>query len=269
MKRIKSFICLMLFAFLLSTPVLAKEQTVNIDFFEDKENSIKISLPSDYLYFTDDDVDKSADYFKKMPIDKNEAIEQIREGTYLNAFSESKGSQIVLKITSDNFSEKIGNFSPMDDNDKASVIKNFKSIYEQSGHSFLMEPDIIDVDGYDFIRFNCRYGNGDKGFSYKSILTIICGNCYELVSYNKMSVPDDTVSEEFDNMVSSIRISIKGEQGQITKSYFMSVFAVIVIIIAVIIIISMIYSLIREYIVRKNHNEKVKLKKRWNLLKKY
>lgn len=262
MKRIICFACLSLTVLLLSVTALAKAQTVSIDFFEDKENTIELSLPSEYLYFTDDDIDKNADYFKNMPIDKNEAIKQIRNGTYLNAFSESKGAEITLKITSDSFSEAIGNFSPMDDNDKASVIKNFKSIYEQSGHSFLQEPEIIEVDGYSFIKFNCRYGNGDKGFSYKSVLTIIGGYCYELVSYNKMSVPDDEVSAEFDEIVSSVKIDIKGEQGQITKSYFMSALAVIVIIIAVIIIISMIYSLIREYIVHKNHNEKVKLKKR-------
>lgn len=262
MKKLKCFICLTILVLTLGITASAKTQTVSIDFFEDKENSIELSLSSDYLYFTDEDVDKNADYFKNMPIDKNEAIEQIREGTYLNAFSESKGSQIVLKITSDNFSETIGNFSPMDDNDKASVVKSFKSVYEQGGHSFLTEPDIIEVDGYDFIRLNCRYGSGDKGFSYKSILTIIGGNCYEIVSYNKMSVPDDEISEEFDELVSSIKMDIKGEQGQITKSFFMSALAIIVAIIAVIIIISMIYSLIREYIVHKNHNEKVRLKKR-------
>lgn len=262
MKKLKCLICLMLIVLMFSTPALAKSETVSIGFFEDKENSIEITLPSDYLYFTADDVDKNADYFKNMPIDKNEAIEQIREGTYLNAFSESKGSQIIIKITSDNFTETIGNFSPMDDNDKASVIKSFKSTYEQSGHSFLTEPDTVEIDGYDFIRFNCRYGSGDKGFSYKSVLTIIGGNSYEIVCYNKMSVPDDEITEEFDDLISSVEMNIKGESGQITKSFFMSVLTILVIIVAVFIMISMIYSLIREYIVYKNHNEKVRLKKR-------
>lgn len=262
MKKFKCFICLVLTVMLFSTSVYAKSSDVSISFFDDKENSIEMTLPSDYIYFTSDDVDKSADYFKSMPIDKNEAIEQISKGTYLNAFSESKNSQLVLKITSDNFTKTIGNFSPMDENDKASVIKSFKATYEQSGHSFLIEPDTIEVDGYDFIRFNCRYGSGEKGFSYKSILTIIGGNCYEFVRYNKSSVPDDEANEEFDDIVSSIEMNIKGEATQIAKSFFMSVLTIIAIIIAVLIIISMIYSLIREYIVYKNHNEKVRLKKR-------
>lgn len=262
MKKLKCFLCFVLLVLTFSMPVLAKSQTVSIDFFEEKDNNIEITLPSDYLYFTADDVDKNADYFKTMPIDKNEAIEQISEGTYLNAFSKDEDSQIILKITTDNFSQTIGNFSPMDENDKASVIKSFKSVYEQSGHSFLTEPEVVKIDGYDFMKFNCRYGSGDKGFSYQSVLTIIGGNCYELVSYNTMSVPDEEITKDFDNLISSVKMNIKGEQGQITKSFFMSVLAILVIIIAIIIMITFIYSLIREYIVYKNRGEKVKLKKR-------
>lgn len=262
MKIFRCFICFLLLFAVLSVPVLARTQTVSIDFFEDNDNHIEVNLPSDYLYFTDNDVDKNADYFKNMPIDKNEAIEQIREGTYLNAFSEKSGSQFVLKITSDNFSKAIGNITPMDENDKASVMKSFKATFEQNGHSFLTEPDIVEIDGYDFIRFNCRYGSGEKGFSYKSVLTIIGGNCYEFVRYNKMSVPDDDATEEFDNITSSIKMKIKGETSQIVKSIFLSIFTIIVTIIACLILISMIYSLIREFIVYRNHNEKVRIKKR-------
>lgn len=262
MKKIKCFLCLILLVLLFSTTVGAKSSQISINFFEDKDNNIQLSLPSDYLYFTNDDVDKNADYFKNMPIDKNTAIEQIRNGTYLNAFSEEKNSQIILKITSDNFSQSIGNFSPMDENDKKSVIKSFRTDFEQSGHAFLTEPEVIEIDNYEFMCFNCRYGSGEKGFSYKSILTIIGGNCYELVKYNKASIPDDEMADEFNNIVSTIKINIKGETGQIVKSYFMSVMIIIVIIVAAIIVIAMIYSLIREYIVYKNHNEKVRLKKR-------
>lgn len=259
MKFFKCFFVLILIAISMSFPVFAKSQKVEVKF---EENTIGVSLSSDYLYFTADDIEKSADYFKKMPIDKQEAVKEINDGTYLNAFCESKGSQIVLKITSDNFSKTIANFTPMDDNDKQSVIKNFKSIYEQGGHSFLTEPDVIQVDGYDFIRFNCRYGSGDKGFSYKSILTIIGGNCYEFIKYSKLSVPDDEINNDFDDLVSSISMNIKGETGQIAKSFFMSVVAIIIIIIAVIIAVSMIYSLFKEFILHKNRGEKVRLKKR-------
>lgn len=259
MRIFKCILALTLIAFMFNINVFAKSEKVEISF---EENTIGITLPSDYIYYTASDVDKSADYFKKMPIDKQEAIDQIKEGTYLNAFCESKGSQVLFKITSDNFSKTIANFTPMDENDKASVIKNFRSIYEQSGHSFLTEPDIIEVDGYDFIRFNCRYGNGDNGFSYKSILTIIGGNCYEFIRYNKLSVPDDGINEEFDELVSSIKMNIKGETSEIVKSIFMSVITIAIIIIASIIAISMIYSLLRELIAHKNRGEKVKLKKR-------
>ncbi len=262
MKKIKCFLCLFLLAMMISTPALAKSSKIAIDFFENKENQIEISLDSDYLYFTDDDVDQPAEFFKNMPIDKNEAITQITDGTYLNAFSEKKGSQVVLKITTDNFSQAIANFTPMDENDKASVIKSFKVSYEQSGHSFLTEPDIIKIDGYDFIRFSCRYGSGEKGFSYKSVLTIIGGNCYELVRYNKVSLPDDEANKEFDKIIKSLDFNIKGEKSQIAKSYFISVLTIIGIIIVLIIMASMIYSLIREYIVYKNHNEKVNLRKK-------
>ncbi|MBQ4156110.1 MAG: hypothetical protein IJD90_04825 [Clostridia bacterium] len=262
MKRIKCFICLFLLTLMISTSTLAKSSKISIEFFEEKENTIELSLNSDYLYFTADDIDKSADFFKNMPVDKNEVINQINEGTYLNAFSEKKGSQVVLKITTDNFSQAITNFTPMDENDKKSVIKNFKNSFEQSGHSFLTEPDIVRIDGYDFIRFNCRYGSGEKGFSYKSVLTIIGGNCFELVRYNKISLPDDTANEEFDDIIDSLKLNIKGEKAQIAKSYFISVLTIAGIIVVMIIMISMIYSLIREYIVYKNHNEKVRLRKK-------
>ena len=59
MKRIICFACLSLTVLLLSVTALAKAQTVSIDFFEDKENTIELSLPSEYLYFTDDDIDKN------------------------------------------------------------------------------------------------------------------------------------------------------------------------------------------------------------------
>ncbi len=262
MKRLKCFLCLVLLVLMFSVSVSAKETQISIDFFDEKENNIELKLPSDYLYFTNDDVDKNADYFNNMPIDKNAAIEQIRNGTYLNAFSESQGSQVILKITSDNFSQSIGNFTPMDENDKNSVIKSFKNNFEQSGHSFLTEPEVIEIDKYSFMSFNCRYGSGDKGFSYKSVLTIIGGNCYELVRYNKASIPDDEAADEFEKIISTVKMNIKGEKGQIAKSYFMSVLTIIVIIVAAIIIVAMIYSLIREYLVHKNHNEKVRLKKR-------
>ena len=48
-----------------------------------------------------------------------------------------------------------------------------------------------------------------------------------------MSVPDDEITKDFDNLISSVKMNIKGEQGQITKSFFMSVLAILVIIIAI------------------------------------
>ena len=259
MKKLKCLVFFLISVIIISTPVLAKGQNISINH---NENKINLAVPSGYVYFTLDDVDKDASYFKNMPIDKNEAINQIREGTCLNAISEEQGSQIVLKITSDEFTKKVGNFTPMDDNDKEKVIKNFRDIYENRGHSFLAEPKIVEIDNYSFIEFNCRYGSGEKGFSYQSILTIIAGESYELVRYTTLSVPDETDYDEFETLKSSLDLKIKGEKTQLTKNFFMTAICVIIMIIAIIVILLMIYSLVREYIVHKNHNEKVRVKKR-------
>ena len=89
-----------------------------------------------------------------MPIEKNDAIEKISDGTYIDAFDETDGRQITFKITSDKFSQTIGNFTPMDDNDKKSVIKTLKSTYKKNNQDSISEPKVIKVDGYDFMEFN-------------------------------------------------------------------------------------------------------------------
>lgn len=260
MRFFKCIFALIIMMFVINVNVLAKSENITVEF---QDNSIELTLSSDYVYFTANDVDKqSADYFKNMPVDKKQARELVKDGTYFSAFSEKNGSQITINITSDSFTQTVENFTPMDDNDKLSVIKSFKSILEREGHSFLSEPSVTEIDGYDFIEFNCRIGSGDIGYSYKSYMTIIGGNCYELVCYNKMSIPDDEITEQFSEIVSSVEMNIKGETAGIIKSFAMSAFTIIGIIIAVIIVIAMIYSLIREFIVHKNHSEKVKIKKR-------
>ncbi|MBQ7129012.1 MAG: hypothetical protein IJO19_03385, partial [Clostridia bacterium] len=85
---------------------------------------------------------------------KNDAIEKISDGTYIDAFDETDGRQITFKITSDKFSQTIGNFTPMDDNDKKSVIKTLKSTYKKNNQDSISEPKVIKVDGYDFMEFN-------------------------------------------------------------------------------------------------------------------
>lgn len=259
MKLLKSLLIAISLFILISPTVFAKSSTVSVDF---DENSVSIDLPDGYIYYTNTDIDKSTDYFNSMPIDKNDAIEKINNGTYIDAFSEKSGSQITLNITTDKFSQTIGNFTPMDDNDKQSVIKNFKSILNQNGQEYISEPKIIEIDGYDFIEFNCRVGSGENGFNYKNIISVIGGNCYEIVCFNKLNLPDEEVSDEFNDIIDSVDLDIKGETGEIVKSFLMSVITVIVIIFAVIVVLLMIYSLIKEFLSYRNHADKVQLKKR-------
>lgn len=260
MKFLKSFlIILSLFLIVFSYTVFAKSEKVTVEF---EENKISLTLPDNYEYYTNKDVDKNSNYFSSFPIDKNKAIENIGDGTYIDAFNEKAGREITFTITSDSFSQKIGNFTPMDENDKKSVIKTLKSTFKKNNQDSISEPKIIEIDGYDFMEFNCRIGNGDTGYSYKSIISIISGNCYEFMFFSNISVPNSEISEEFEDVIDSINLDMKGETGEIVKSVILSIISIIVIIVAAIVAILMVYSLVREVINKRNHSEKVRLKKR-------
>ena len=260
MKFFKSFLVVFsLFLIVFSNCVFASSERISVTY---DENKISLTLPDNYTYYTNEDVDKNSDYFSNMPIDKNDAIKKISDGTFIDAFDEKDGRQITFKISSDSFSQKIGNFTPMDENDKKSVIKTLKSTFKKNNQDSLSEPQIIEIDGYDFMEFNCRVGDGNTGYSYKSIITIAGGNCYEFMFFSNLSVPDDETTNDFNDIINSISLKMKGETGEIVKSVVLSIVSIIVIIVAAIVVILMIYSLVREFINKRNHNEKVRLKKR-------
>lgn len=260
MRFFKCFLSLVLLVSLFSTTALAKGQNVSLT--DSLENEISISLGDGFVYYTLNDIDKDSSYFSSLPIDKNEAREKISNGTYLQAFCESEGVQVVIKVTTDNFSQSIGNLSQMDENETASVLKSFKASLELQNHAFLKEPQVTEVDGYKALDFLCRVGSGESGFSYRSLITIIGSRCYEFTFFNTSSIPDEMTKRSFEDMINSIDLSIKGETSEIVKSFFMSALSIVAIIVACLIGLTFAYSLVMEFVSARKHSDKVRLKKR-------
>ena len=260
MRFLKCFLCLAIAVSLFSTTALAKGQKVSLT--DSLENEISISLDSGYVYYTLDDIDKDSSYFSSLPIDKNEAREEIANGTYMQAFCESEGVQVVIKVTTDNFSQSIGNLTQMDEGETQAVMKSFKASLELQNHALLKEPEVTEIDGYKALDFLCRAGSGESGFSYRSLITIIGSRCYEFTFLSTTSIPDEMTKRSFDDMIDSINLSIKGETGEIVKSVFMSVLSILAIVVACAIGLVFAYSLVMEFINARKHSDKVRLKKR-------
>lgn len=238
---------------------------------------ISLSVPSGFTTITSDDLDKPSDYFKNLPITKNEAISRIESGILLNAFSNDKTREIRFSVfesnklgkyavstvvgtqTSDenNLIKGINNFSALSESERQKVISAISDELKVEGHTFLSTPSEIELSGYKFIRSYARIGSSTSGYTYTSVMTIFGGKCYELTCFNNMPMLEQEQIDENEEIVSSLKLKIKGNDGEIAANKFSSALTFVVIFLAIAVIFGVVVSFVKPLLQKGEDSEKI------------
>ena len=238
---------------------------------------INLSIPSGFTTVTSDDLDKPADYFKNLPITKNEAISRIESGILLDAFSTDKTREIRFSVfesnklgkyaasavagsqpsTESNLIKGINNFSALGESERQKVISSIADELKAEGHTFLATPSEIELSGYKFIRSYARIGSSSSGYTYTSVMTIFGGKCYELTCYNNVPMLEQEQIDENDEIVSSLKLKIKGNDGEIAANKLSSALTIIVIFVAIAVIFGVVISFVKPLFKKGEESERI------------
>lgn len=238
---------------------------------------ISLTVPSGFTSVTADDLDKSSDYFKNLPITKNEAINRIESGILLDSFSNDKMREIRFSVfesntlgkyvvssaarsdsgTGSNLIKGINNFSALEESERQRVITAITDELKSEGHTFLSTPCEIEIDGYKFIRSYARIGSSTSGYTYTSVMTIFGGKCYELTCYNNTPMLEQEQIDENDEVVSSLKLKIKGNDGELAANKFSSALTIIAIFVAIAVIFGIVISFVRPLLKKGDESEPI------------
>ena len=133
---------------------------------------------------------------------------------------------------------------------------------KDENHTFLSTPANVEISGYHFIKTYARIGNSTSGYTYTSLLTILGGKCYRLTCFNNSPMLEQEQIDNNDEILSSLNITIEGNNGEISTNNWRSVLTYIIIILAAAMIIGIIISFIQPIIANRNAPESVKTRKR-------
>lgn len=247
-----------------------------------QEDNMKasVTLSSDFSTLTKSDLDNPVEYFKNFPLTKNEFKERLDSGVLFDSFSKDKTREIRFSKYSSNeigkYSVKtastandkngtqtnnlisgVHNFSSMSEIDRKQFISTFSQQLAEQGHTLLSTPCEITLSDYKFIKICARIGSSSSGYTYTSVMTIIGGVCYELTCYDNSPMLEQTQIDENQAVIDSLKLSIKGNSGEIASNTLMSAVAFVIIIVAVIVIVVIIISFIKPLISRKNEDEHI------------
>lgn len=243
---------------------------------------ISLSIPSGFTTVTSDDLDKPSDYFKSLPITKNEAIGRIESGILLDAFSNDKTREIRFSVfesnklgkyavssvagsqpgTESNLIKGINNFSALGASERQKVISAIADELKSEGHTFLSTPSEIELSGYKFIRSYARIGSSTSGYTYTSVMTVFGGKCYELTCFNNMPMLEQEQIDENDEIVSSLKLKIKGNDGEIAANKFSSALTFIVIFLAIAVIFGVVISFVKPLLKKGEESEQISSNRR-------
>lgn len=238
---------------------------------------ISLSVPSGFTTVTADDLDKPSEYFKNLPINKNEAISRIESGILLDAFSNDKTREIRFSVfesnrlgkyavssvagsqssTKSNLIKGINNFSALGESERQKVISAISDELKDEGHTFLATPSEIVLSGYKFIRSYARIGSSTSGYTYTSVMTIFGGKCYELTCFNNMPMLEQEQIDENNVIISSLKLKIKGNDGEIAANKFSSAVTFVVIFLAIAVIFGVVVSFVKPLLKRGEGSEKI------------
>lgn len=251
-----------------------------------KDNAtVSLQIPSGFISYSIDDIGSmSATDFKSYPVTKNEAIKRTQSGTIINAFSKDKSREIDASvIDSDNITSytkqyasssstekssnesnllsKINNLSALDETECQSFIMTLTNELKEQGHTFLSSSSVIKLSGYKFIKTCARIGTSKSGYTYTSVMTIVGGKCYQLTCYDNSPILTQEQIDANEEIISSFKLKIKGDSGEIAKNNFTSVLAFIMIVASLALIVGICISFVKP-IVRRIYGEQLIIRKR-------
>lgn len=245
------------------------------------DNSVGVKIPSGFTVLTAADIDRPVEYFRDFPIDKNEASVRFKSGVLLDAFSADRTREIrisvfdssdigkyaapALSTASGRQSETSGqdlvsginNFSALSAADRKVVITAVCDNLTAEGHSFLSTPAEVELSGYTFIKTYARIGSSVNGYTYSSVMTIIGGKCYELTCFDNLPTLQQEQIDANEEVLGSLKLSIRGDSGELAANHFQSFIAFAVILIAIAVIAGVIISFVKPYITGQRRDDEV------------
>lgn len=246
-----------------------------------QEDNMKASvkLSSDFSTLTKSDLDNPLEYFKNFPLNKNEFKERLDSGVLFDSFSKDKTREVRFSkyssneigkysvktastasgknVQTSNLISSVHNFSTMNESDRKQFINAFSQQLSEQGHTLLSTPGEVKISDYNFIKICARIGSSTSGYTYTSVMTIVGGVCYELTCYDNSPMLDQSQIDANQAIIDTLKLSIKGNSGEIATNNIMSGIAFAIIIAAVIIIVVVIISFIKPLISRKNEEEHI------------
>ncbi|MBQ2676904.1 MAG: hypothetical protein IJF54_05865 [Clostridia bacterium] len=226
----------------------------------DEDSEYKVDIPKNFYCYTQDDIYKDSSFFNKMPIDKQQAIQRVRNGTVIDAFSKDGMREIKLTVGSDKLSEELVNLSPLSDEQIKNIADTLKSGIEQNAGTVLWVKS-TDLSGYKFIKYCVRVGSSDTGYCYTTMMTVIGGKFYELTCYDSAAVVNDEMAAANDEVFSSFKLNVKAPKGMGFNTFY-QVVSVIVIIVCALVIVVIGYSFVMQLVNRRKTDENQELLKR-------
>lgn len=212
--------------------------------------TVKLDIPAGYIALTPADVDQPEDFFNTLPISKLELQERVQSGVQIDAFSEEAQREIKVSVTSDAFSEQLVNFTPLSEGEQRQIIDQLKTGLTQDGHTFLAEPETVEIGDYTFIRYMARVGDVENGYSYMSVLTVLSGQYYEATCFNSGGILDQNAIDQNKQILNSLSITISGGS-DIWGNALLTVGSILAILTAAGVIIYVGYTFIRQFLDRK------------------
>ena len=88
-------------------------------------------------------------------------------------------------------------------------------------------------------------------------MTIFGGKCYELTCYNNVPMLEQDQIDENDEIVSSLKLKIKGNDGEIAANKLSSALTIIVIFVAIAVIFGVVISFVKPLFKKGEDSERI------------